>query len=150
MLYVSYMIPNMALWHLVFAELSKHKPEAVSKNIAHLLHSLVFLLHYSSDYNLQYAMHISLGFYIYDTACLMQTAAREFCLASIEKIMHHRPSAAGSSPAPFLLHHAIAICMLTTALIAPQDAASLLRGCAILETSNIMLHVSYHACAKAP
>ena len=143
MLHVSYIIPSMALWHLVFAELSKHKPQAVSKNITHLLHSLVFLLHYSSDHDLQYATHISLGFYIYDTACLMQTAAREFCLASTEKIMHHRPSAAGSSPAPFL-HHAIAIYMLATALTAPQHTASLLRGHYILETSNIMLCVSYH------
>ena len=144
MLHVSYIIPSMALWHLVFAELSKHKPQAVSKNITHLLHSLVFLLHYSSDHDLQYATHISLGFYIYDTACLMQTAAREFCLASTEKIMHRHPSAAGSSPAPFLLHHAIAIYMLATALTAPQNTASLLCGYYILETSNIMLCVSYH------
>ena len=43
MLHVSYIIPNMALWHLVFSELSKHKPQAVSKNINHLLHSLIVL-----------------------------------------------------------------------------------------------------------
>ncbi|NBO53686.1 MAG: hypothetical protein EBU84_03660 [Actinobacteria bacterium] len=144
MLHVSYIIPNMALWHLVFSELSKHKPQAVSKNINHLLHSLVFLLHYCSDHDLQYATHLSLGFYMYDTVCLMQTAAREFCLASTEKIMHRRPSAAGSSQAPFLLHHAIGIYMLATALTAPEHTTSLLRGFYILETSNIMLYVSYH------
>jgi len=83
-MHLSYIIPIMASWHLVCTELSKHKPEAVSKNIAHLLHSLIFL------------------------------------------------------------HHAMAIYLLNTALIAPQHTATLLHGCCILETSNLMLYVSYH------
>jgi len=145
-MHLSYIIPIMASWHLVCTELSKHKPEAVSKNIAHLLHSLIYILHYNHDYNMPYAAHISIGFYMYDFGCLMQTAMQQFCIASAEKIMHQRapPATTTTTVAPYLLHHAMAIYLLNTALIAPQHTATLLHGCCILETSNLMLYVSYH------
>jgi hypothetical protein len=158
----------MAAWHLSFMEISKHKPEAVSKNLNHLLHSLIFIAHYASDYNLSYATHISIGFYLYDTVCLMQSAMQLFCVASVEKIMQKATAkatateatatgatstatatatgatATATATAPYLLHHAITIYLLNIAMTEPVHAASMLHGYCILETSNIMLYVSYH------
>ena len=165
---MSCIIPIMAAWHLSFMEISKHKPEAVSKNLNHLLHSLIFIAHYASDYNLSYATHISIGFYLYDTVCLMQSAMQLFCVASVEKIMQKATAkatateatatgatstatatatgatATATATAPYLLHHAITIYLLNIAMTEPVHAASMLHGYCILETSNIMLYVSYH------
>jgi hypothetical protein len=140
----------MAAWHLSFMEISKHKPEAVSKNLNHLLHSLIFIAHYAIDYNLSYATHISIGFYLYDTVYLMQSAMQLFCVASVEKIIQKATATgatatgAATATAPYLLHHAITIYLLNIAITEPVYAASMLRGYCILETSNIMLYVSYH------
>ena len=156
---MSCIIPIMAAWHLSFMEISKHKPEAVSKNLNHMLHSLIFIAHYAIDYNLSYATHISIGFYLYDTVCLMQSAMQLFCVASVEKIIQKatatgatatgatatRATATGATAtAPYLLHHAITIYLLNIAINDPVHAASMLHGYYILETSNIMLYVSYH------
>ena len=157
---MSCIIPIMATWHLIFMEISKHKPEAVSKNLNHLLHSLIFIAHYASDYNLSYATHISIGFYLYDTVCLMQSAMQLLCVASVEKIIQKATATgatatgatatgatatgAATATAPYLLHHAITIYLLNIAITDPVHAASMLRGYCILETSNIMLYVSYH------
>ena len=159
---MSCIIPIMAAWHLSFMEISKHKPEAVSKNLNHLLHSLIFIAHYANDYNLSYATHISIGFYLYDTVYLMQSAMQLFCVASVEKIMQKATATAkatateatateatatgatAKATAPYLLHHAITIYLLNLAITEPVYAASMLHGCYILEASNIMLYVSYH------
>ena len=143
---MSCIIPIMATWHLAFMEISKYKSEAVSKNLNHLLHSLIYIAHYASDYNLPYATHISIGFYLYDTVYLMQSAMQLFCVASVEKIMHKpaTATATGATTAPYLLHHAITIYLLSIAINEPVHAASMLHGYYILETSNIMLYVSYH------
>ena len=106
-------------------EISKHKSEAVSKNLNHLLHCLIYIAHYTCDYNLHNATHISIGFYLYDTMYLMRSAV--------------------PSIAPYLLHHSITIYMLSIAINEPAHAASILHGHYILEISNIMLYVSYHA-----
>ena len=165
---MSFIIPIMATWHLTFMGISKYKSEAVSKNLNHLLHSLIYIAHYASDYNLPYATHISIGFYLYDTVCLMQSAMQLFCVASTEKIMQ-KATATGATTttatgattttatgattttatttantAPYLLHHAITIYLLNIAITEPVHTASMLHGYYILETSNIMLYVSYH------
>ena len=147
---MSCIIPIMATWHLIFMEISKYKSEAISKNLNHLLHSLIYIAHYASDYNLPYATHISIGFYLYDTMCLMQSAMQLFCVASAEKIMQKATATgatatgATATAAPYLLHHAITIYLLNIAITEPVHAASMLHGYYILETSNIMLYVSYH------
>jgi len=115
---VSHLIPLMATWHLLF----KHKPDAVGKNAIHLLHSMLFALHYNLEYELRHAVQLSIGFYLYDTVhlCLLKTGPW------------------------YILHHAITIHLLNAALTAPQHAPSLLKGYYMLEVSNVMLYVSYH------
>jgi hypothetical protein len=145
MLNLSHVIPIMATWHLAFMEISKHKSEAVSKNLNHLLHTLIYIAHYTCDYNVIYATQISIGFYLYDTLYLMRSAVQMFCVVSAEKIMHTKMPAPSIAPiAPYLLHHAIAICMLNMAINDPMHTEFILHAYYILATSNIMLYVSDH------
>lgn len=79
------------------------------------------MLHYTCEYELEYAVQISIGFYLYDTIYLLKSLS----------IM-------------YILHHVITIYLINLAMSAPQHAASILKGYYILEVSNIMLYVSYH------
>ena len=113
-----HLIPIVATWHLLYKEFAK---EAVGKNAIHLLHSIIFILHYNCGYELEYAVQISIGFYLYDTVYLLKS------LSII-----------------YILHHMITIYTISLVITAPQHAASALKGYYMLEVSNIMLYVSYH------
>jgi hypothetical protein len=48
MLHPTHLIPIMAAWHMSFTEISKHtSAPPISKNMNHLLHTLIWLLHYT-------------------------------------------------------------------------------------------------------
>ena len=97
----------------------------------HLLHTMIFLLHYAHNYDMEHAMHISIGFYSYDIVYLLfQTGIRR--------------------NASYLLHHAIAIYVLNLTFTEPSHAESILKGYSMLESSNIMLYVSYHVQKEWP
>ena len=133
MLHPTHLIPIMAAWHLSMTELSKYKPAPVSKNINHLLHTLTFMLMYTQTHEVEYATHISIGFYSYDIIYMLS--------------MTHDSIRRNAS---YLLHHAIAIYLLNLTFIAPGHAESILKGYSILESSNIMLYVSYHVQKEWP
>ena len=131
MLHPTHLIPIMAAWHLTMTEMSKHKPAPISKNINHLLHTVTFMLMYAQTYEVEHAIHISIGFYSYDIIYLLfQTGLRR--------------------NASYILHHAIAIYLLNLTFIEPSYAESILKGYSILESSNIMLYVSYHVQKECP
>jgi len=102
---ISHLIPIVATWHLVCREISKYKPENVSKNITDLIHSTIFLLHYTNEYDLLYATQISIGFYVYDTIHMLK----------------HEPL---NRTAKYILHHVLAIYMLNMTTSVPKDAAN--------------------------
>ena len=66
MLNISYIIPLICFWNSILKETLKYKQESTAKNIVHLIHSLIFILHHNYNYNIDYAIHISIGFYTYD------------------------------------------------------------------------------------
>lgn len=131
MLHPTHLIPIMAAWHLSLTEISKYTSVPIGKNVNHLLHTLIWLLHYTQAHEVEYATHISIGFYSYDIIYLL-------CHAGLRR------------NASYLLHHAIAIYLLNLTFIAPIHAESILKGYSILESSNIMLYVSYHVQKKWP
>ena len=131
MLHPTHLIPIIATWHLSMTEISKYKSAPVSKNINHLLHTLTFMMMYTQTYEVEHAIHISIGFYSYDIIYLLfQTGIRR--------------------NASYILHHAIAIYLLNLTFIEPMHAESILKGYSILESSNIMLYVSYHVQKEWP
>lgn len=128
----THLIPIMAAWHLSFTELSKHtSAPPISKNMNHLLHTLIFLLHYAHNYEMEHAMHVSIGFFSYDI----------IYMALHDGIRRN---------ASYLLHHGITIYLLHLTFVDPSCAESMMKGYAILESSNIMLYVSYHVQKEWP
>ena len=131
MLHLTHLIPIMAAWHLSFTEISKHtSAPPISKNLNHLLHTLIWLLHYTQTYEMEHAMHISIGFFAYDIILLSRNGIRR--------------------NVPYILHHGIAIYLLNLTFIQPNRAESILKGYSILESSNIMMYVSYHVQKQWP
>ena len=132
MLHPTHLIPIMAAWHMSFTEISKHtSAPPISKNLNHLLHTLIWLLHYTQTYEMEHAMHVSIGFFSYDIIYMVR---RDGILRNVH----------------YILHHGIAIYLLNFTFIQPNRAESILKGYSILESSNIMLYVSYHVRKQWP
>jgi hypothetical protein len=131
MLHTPCLIPIMAAWHLSFTELSKHtSAPPISKNLNHLLHTVIFMLIYTQTNEVAIALHMSIGFFSYDIIWLSRNGIlRNAC---------------------YILHHVIAIYLLNLTFIEPNRAESILKGYSILESSNIMLYVSYHVQKEWP
>jgi hypothetical protein len=132
MLNISHIIPLICFWNTITNEISKYKQEVVSANIVSLIHCLLFMAHHNYDYNLDYAVHMSMGYYTYD---LMYIFTCIYKLKSKDEFKRRFP---------FIIHHLISIYLLKSSLLMGESKEHLLHGYNILETSNIMLYISYH------
>lgn len=123
---VTHLLPIVAAWHFIEREISKYKPENVSKNLTDMLHSTIFLLHYNCEYDLAYATHMSIGFYLYDTLHLLKSGSMK-------------------QSVKYIVHHVLAVYLLNTSLAVPHHAAAaILHGYYILEMSNLGLYLNKH------
>ena len=59
MINIGYIIPIICFWNTITNEISKYKQELISSNIVSLIHCLLFMAHHNYDYNLDYAVHMS-------------------------------------------------------------------------------------------
>lgn len=132
MLNIGYIIPVICFWNTITNEISKYDQELISNNIVSLIHCLLFIVHHNYDYNMDYATHMSIGYYTHD---LMYIFTCIYKLKSKNEFKRRFP---------FIIHHAIAIYLLKSSLVIGESKFYLLYGYNILETSNIMLYVSYH------
>ena len=66
MLNIGYIFPLVCFWHTITNEISKYKQTDTSNNIVSLLHCLLFIAHHGYNYNVDYAVHMSIGYYMYD------------------------------------------------------------------------------------
>jgi hypothetical protein len=126
---IEYIIPVVMSYHLLFLELLKYKKEEVSKNIIHMINSIIFILSHTYNNEMIYITNVTIGFYIYDLIYLTR-----LILKSSNSLKHH---------ASYIIHHILAIKVLYSSLYNPY-IASTWKGYHILEMSNIMLYVSYH------
>jgi hypothetical protein len=126
---IEYIIPVVMSYRLLFLELLKYKKEEVSKNIIHIINSIIFILSHTYNNEMIYITNVTIGFYIYDLIYLTI-----LILKSSNSLKHH---------ASYIIHHILAIKILYCSLYNPY-IASTWKGYHILEMSNIMLYVSYH------
>jgi hypothetical protein len=126
---IEYIIPVVMSYHLLFLELLKYKKEEVSKNIIHMINSIIFILSHTYNNEMIYITNVTIGFYIYDLIYLTR-----LILKSSNSLKHH---------ASYIIHHILAIKILYSSLYNPY-IASTWKGYHVLEMSNIMLYVSYH------
>jgi hypothetical protein len=131
MLNISYIIPIICFWNSILKETLKYKQESTAKNIVHLIHSLVFILHHNYNYNIDYAIHTSIGFYVYDLMYIISSILK--MKTKNEFIKHF----------PYVIHHLITIYILNASFMI-EIKELILYGYNFLEMSNIMLYVSHH------
>ena len=128
---ISYVIPIICFWNTILKEILKYKQESTAKNIVHLIHSLLFILHHNYNYNIDYAIHISIGFYTYDLMYIISSILK---MKTKNNFIKHFP---------YIIHHLIAIYLLNISFKI-ETKQIVLSGYNILEMSNIMLYVSHH------
>ena len=128
---ISYVIPIICFWNSILKEILKYKQESTAKNIVHLIHSLIFILHHNYNYNIDYAIHISIGFYTHD---LMYIISSIFKMKTKKYFIKHFP---------YIIHHLIAIYLLNVSFKI-ETKQIVLSGYNNLEISNLMLYVSQH------
>ena len=133
MFHIEYLLPIVALWHTITNEVRKFKEDhTVANNIVCAIHSLVYILHYNYNYDrVEYAIHVSIGYYIYDLLYILQ------CLQA---------NASGSNirqRTPFIVHHITGTYLLYN-MLTNHNTGPLLESYYVLEASNLMLYLSYH------
>ena len=128
---IGYLIPLVCFWHTITTEISKHKDAPMTNNIVSLIHCVSFIAHYNYSYNLDYAVHISIGFYIYDLLYIFSCLYRK---RTNDEFKRHTP---------FILHH-IAGMYIFNSTLTGESQEHILYAYNILEKSNIMLYVSYY------
>ena len=131
MLNINYILPFLCFWHTISTEISKYKPVAVSANICNLLNSVFFITHHHYTYNLDYITHMSIGFYIYDLLHIVSCVYRAKANEEFKRQL------------PYIIHHIAGVYLLHEALTG-DITEHVLNGYNMLETSNIMLYISYH------
>lgn len=141
MLNIGYIFPLVCFWHTITNEISKHKQTDTSNNIVSLLHCLLFISHHGYNYNVDYAVHMSIGYYMYDLIYISSC------------VYKHRSKDEFNRRYPFIIHHVVGIYLLNACISdtnTGESKISLLYGYNLLETSNIMLYVSYHLHKEYP
>jgi len=124
---VEYLLPIICFWRTISTEISKHKENspAITNNFVSFIHCISYLVHYNYDYNLDYVVHMSIGFFLYDLIYIFSNLDRK--------------------QTPFILHHIAGICILNATLTGDAaDQQQILYAYNILEKSNIMIYISYY------
>ena len=126
---IEYILPLVAFWHTISSQIATYKPPAIANNMVSFIHCISFIGHYNYDYNMSYAIHISIGFYFYDLLYIFSQICKE------KSELKQR--------APFVIHHIAGIYVLNAILLG-ESQEHILGGYIILEKSNIMLYISYY------
>lgn len=137
MIHIEYLIPLLAFWRTITSEIGKYKHDhTVANNIVCAIHSFVYILHYNYNYNMDYAIHASAGYYIYDLFYIFQCirASSSASSATTHQLQQR---------APYIIHHLIGTYLLYDTLVS-DNTGPLLHAYYLLEASNIMIYVSYH------
>jgi hypothetical protein len=123
---IEYLLPIICFWRTISTEISKHKENspAITNNFVSFIHCISYLVHYNYDYNLDYVVHMSIGFFLYDLIYIFSNLDRK--------------------QTPFILHHIAGICILSSTLTSVEVQQHILYSYNILEKSNIMIYISYY------
>lgn len=131
---IGYILPIITLWQRIYSEILKYKPDpVVTNNIVSSIHCITYITHYNYAYNIDYVLHISIGYYIYDLLYILSWYLHKHKLQSSEYYLNMLYS----------IHHLIAIALINETLTS-ENKLFMLYGYYLMELSNIMLYVSLH------
>ena len=141
---IEYIIPIVTFWHTISTEIMKYQPPAIANNLVSFIHCITFIGHYNYDYNLDYAIHISIGFYAYDLFFIFsQIYAARARAKTMSCDRTETPAQTLKKHTPFIVHHIVGMSILYATLTG-ESREHILGGYIILEKSNIMIYVSYY------
>lgn len=144
---IEYIIPLVTFWNAISSQFSKYLPLEIANNAVCFIHSVSFIAHYNYDFNLNYTVHASIAFFIYDLFYILRHIFLFY--------RYHRDHSEDPLPhplkykdelnkkIPFIAHHIAAIYILYYA-ITLDNGYKIIDAFILLEKSNIMIYVSYH------
>jgi hypothetical protein len=148
---IEYILPLVTFWNAISSQFSKYLPPEIANNAVCFIHSVSFIVHYNYDFNLNYTVHASIAFFIYDLFYIL----RHIFLFYREHRDHREDPHPHANPVPrkykdelnkklpFIAHHIAAIYILYYA-ITVDNGYKIIDAFILLEKSNIMIYVSYH------
>jgi len=142
MLNIEYLIPILAFWHTISSEIHKYKETAnVAHNMVNAIHCMLYIIQYNYSGTMNYAIHVSTGFYIYDLLHLLRSIYDDTAQTHRKRFIHQRTV--------YVIHHIIGIYLLYDTLY-NDNTEIILYAYSLTEISNIMLYVSYHLHKEYP
>ena len=148
---LEFILPLVTFWHTITSQIATYSPPEITNNAVSLIHSVSFIAHYNYDFNMNYAVHASIAFFIYDLLYIMR---RIFVFYRHKRDHREDPHPHPhqhkqthkdelNKQLPFIVHHLAGIHILYSA-ITNANGHFILDAFLILEKSNIMIYVSYH------
>ena len=142
MLQIEYLLPIMAFWHTITTEIYKYKQDpGVVNNIVSAIHCMIYIIQYNSRGAMNYALHVSAGFYLYDLLYFLPSIYADTTQSPRKKSIQQRTV--------YVIHHIISI-KLSYDVLYFENNDILLQLYNIVELSNIMMYVSYHLYKEYP
>ena len=131
---IEYIIPLVTFWNAISSHIAKYRPPEITNNAVSLIHCVSFIIHYNYDYNMNYTIHMSIGFFIYDLL---------YILRRIYHFERTKRSNECKKQLPFIAHHIAGIYILYSSMTITHGEY-ILDAYLLLEKSNIMIYVSYY------
>jgi len=130
MLHIEYLIPIFALWHTITTEVRKYKhDQSVANNMVSAIHCVSYIAQYKIIPDLNYTVHVSIGYFIYDLLYLLYA-------------LYAKKTTQVKQYTIYVFHHFIVIYALIT--IPFDHHEPLLHTFYLAELSNLTLYLSYH------
>lgn len=139
--HIEYLLPILTFWHTISTEISKYKSEAQTNNIVSFIHCVTYLFHFNYGYNMEYMVHISVGYFTYDLCKMLYYyyAMKTF----VKTNANTHANAEFKQSGVYIIHHIVTI-YLFSVFFTELSYPPILYSVYILESSNIMLYVSYY------
>jgi hypothetical protein len=136
MLQIEYLLPIIAFWHTITTELRKHKQDpGLVNNIVSAIHCMLYIIQYNYSNAMNYALHVSAGFYLYDLLYFLPSIYNNTTLLPQKKSIQQHTA--------YVIHHIISV-KLSYDVLYHENNDILLQLYHIVELSNIMIYVTYH------
>jgi hypothetical protein len=142
MLNIAYLLPIIAFWHTITTEIRKHKQDhGVVNNMVSAIHCMLYILQYNYSGTMNYTLHVSAGFYLYDLLYFLASIYEDTTLLPRKGLIHQHTA--------YVIHHIISV-KLSYDVLYHENNAILLQLYNIVEVSNIMIYVTYYLYKEYP
>jgi hypothetical protein len=142
--HIEYLLPILTFWHTISTEISKYKSEALTNNIVSFIHCVTYICHYNYEYNMEYMVHMSIGYFTYDLCKMLYYYYYYYAMKTFVKTnANANANVEFKQSSVYIIHHIVTI-YLFIVFFTELSYPPVLYSVYILESSNIMLYISYY------